>query len=111
MLLNHFMGIIPDTTNNRVFKTKIIARKTLPLPSNMHSTMGLVSNDGTRSFAKDILTSIRGLVWTVVEENKSKNIQLFGLLKKDCFSFHINKTLYVAYVKILLFLSTYSIVK
>lgn len=101
------MGIIPDTTKNRVYKTKIIARKTLPLPSNMHSTMGLVSNDGTRSFAKDKY----GIVWTVVEENKSKNIQLFGLLNKDCFSFHINKTLYVAYVEILLFLSTYSIVK
>lgn len=47
------MEINPDTPKNRVFKTKIIARKTLPLSSNMHNTMGLVSNDGTRNFAKD----------------------------------------------------------
>lgn len=41
--INHFMVINPDTTKNQIFKTKIIARKTLPLPSNMHNTMGLVS--------------------------------------------------------------------
>lgn len=67
------MGIDPDTTKNRIFKTKTIAKKTLPLPSNMHNTMGLVSNDGTRSFAKDKY----GLVWTVVEKNKSKKYSNF----------------------------------